>query len=156
MAWRLGRLHGLWVLGTLLLGALLTVFAVQQRERANAAFVQARFEAESRELADAIMDRLARYEHGLRGVRELVQHHSGRLPTAAEFSRYLDARDLQLEYPGARGFGYIARLQDGQGGERFIIEMVEPLTAPRWGWTLHASRTVTRPRARRSSVAAPP
>ncbi len=142
MAWRLGRLHGLWVLGTLLLGALLTALAVQQRERANAAFVQARFEVESRELADAIVARFGLYEYGLRGARGVIQNAGEQGLSADAFRRYLLSRDLEREFPGARGFGYIHRQPAGpprpgvreiepNAGERFIIELVEPIETNR-------------------------
>lgn len=145
---KLRHAHALWVLATLLLGGLLTHLAVAQRERDNAAFVQARFDAESRELADAIMARLALYEYGLRGVHGLIQHHAGQRPTADEFRRYLGASNLARDYPGARGFGYVDRLppEDADhadarslpvhqigpnAGERFVIELVEPLAPNR-------------------------
>ncbi len=142
MAWRLGRLHGLWVLGTLLLGALLTALAVGQRERANAAFVQARFEAESRELADAIVGRFGLYEYGLRGARGVIQNAGEQGLSVEAFRRYLLSRDLEREFPGARGFGFIHRWPAGvrragvreieaHEGERFVIEMVEPIETNR-------------------------
>lgn len=142
MAWRLGRLHGLWVLGTLLLGALLTTLAMVQRERDNAAFVQARFEAESRELADAIVNRFGLYEYGLRGARGVIQNAGEDGLSVQAFRRYLLSRDLEREFPGARGFGFIQRWPAGvqrsdvreiapHGGERFVIELVEPIESNR-------------------------
>ncbi len=142
MAWRLGRLHGLWVLGTLLLGALLTTLAVLQRERDNATFVRARFEAESRELADAIVARFGLYEYGLRGARGVIQNAGENGLSVPAFRRYLLSRDLGREFPGARGFGFIHRWPAGapragvreiepHQGERFIIELVEPIETNR-------------------------
>jgi PAS domain S-box-containing protein len=138
MAWRLGRLHGLWVLGTLVLGALLTALAVGQRERSNAAFVQARFETESRELADAIVERFGRIEYGLRSARGVIQVAGEGGMTTQAFRRYMHSRDLQREFPGARGFGFVHRVPattqrpgvrqiEPHDGERFVIELIEPI-----------------------------
>ncbi len=139
---RANRRHAFWVLGTLVLGALLTAFAVVQRERSNAAFVQARFETESRELADAIAARFGLYEYGLRGARGVIQHAGERGLSVEAFRRYLQSRELEREFPGARGFGFIQRVPataqrpdvrqiEPHGGERFVIEMVEPVETNR-------------------------
>jgi PAS domain S-box-containing protein len=136
------RRQAFWVLGTLVLGALLTAFAVEQRAQSNAAFVQARFEVESRQLADAIAERFGLYEYGLRGARGVIQHAGERGLSVPAFRRYLQSRDLEREFPGARGFGFIHRVPasarrpdvrqiEAHAGERFVIEMVEPIETNR-------------------------
>jgi PAS domain S-box-containing protein len=101
--------------------------------------------------ANAVLDRLQRYQYGLRGAR-------GALVTAGEngisrelFHRYSLTRNLRVEFPGARGFGFIRRVPeqdeaaflararaDGEpdfaihpfaphAGERFVVQYIEPI-----------------------------
>ena len=104
--------------------------------------MRARFEAESRELADAIVDRFGLYEYGLRGARGVIQNAGENGLSVPAFRRYLLSRDLEREFPGARGFGFIHRWPAGapragvreiepHQGERFIIELVEPIETNR-------------------------
>ncbi|MBL0918476.1 MAG: CHASE domain-containing protein, partial [Hydrogenophaga sp.] len=149
------QFHHLWVLATLLLGAVVTVSAVLQREHANAAFVKERFEAESRELADAIVARFSVYEYGLRSARGLMQHVGEYGLTSSDFHRYMRSRDLDREFPGARGFGFVHRVPaerlvehagehlgavpspahihqiDPHEGDHFIVELIEPIESNR-------------------------
>ncbi len=141
--------NAIWVVCTLALGALLTTLMVLRQERSNAAFVDERFAVESRELADAIHARFALYEYGLRGARGLIQKAGEHGITAADFRYYMASRDMEREFPGARGFGFVHRVPADElreharhhavpppthgaahaphAGDHFIIELVEPL-----------------------------
>jgi len=166
--------HALWVACTLIAGALLTTFMVLRQERHNAAFVDERFATESRELADAIHDRFALYEYGLRAARGLIQQAGEHGITPADFGRYMASRDIDREFPGARGFGFVHRvpadrlrdhprdhavppplpvdpLHPPHPGEHFIIELVEPLERNREAVGLDIA---SEPRRRAAAVAA--
>jgi PAS domain S-box-containing protein len=149
--WRVDSRSWLWVAVTLLCGGLLTVAAVEHRERANEAYVKARFELQSRELADDIAHRFELVEHGLRAARGVAQQAGEYGLSAADFRSYMQSRDLEREYPGVRGFGFMRRLPAGgeaayrplrqrlgvadapirshqpNVGERIVVELVEPL-----------------------------
>ncbi|OJV61572.1 MAG: hypothetical protein BGO22_00165 [Hydrogenophaga sp. 70-12] len=140
-----------WVAITLLCGALLTAVAVLHRERANDAYVRARFEAQSREVADDITHRLSLIQYGLQATRGVAQQAGEHGLTVDDFRAYMRSRDLEHEFPGVRGFGFMRRLPPGgeddyrrlrqrlgvadapirgqgpNGGERIVVELVEPL-----------------------------
>lgn len=137
-----------WVAITLLAGAVLTSLAVSHRTRENEAFVRSRLEAQARELADDIVGRFALYEYGLRGARGVLQSGNGGEIDPRAFRRHIESRALEREFPGARGFGFVRRVAtDGMdrelarlkargitlrtfgdhGGERFVVELIEPI-----------------------------
>ena len=139
-----------WALGALTLGALISgLLAWHQKER-NFSSAQSAFEALSGTVLEQLSERMRLYEYGLRGAR-------GTVLTAGEnginhrlFSQYSRTRDVDAEFPGARGFGFIRRVPkaneqafvreeraDGRPDftvrafsahdqERFVIEYIEP------------------------------
>ncbi|CDN89071.1 CHASE domain-containing protein [Hydrogenophaga intermedia] len=149
--WRVDSRSWLWVAVTLLCGGLLTAVAVDQRERTNEAYLRARFEAQSRELADDIAQRFDLVEQGLRAARGVARQAGEFGLGAADFRDYMHSRDIEREYPGVRGFGFMRRLPPGgeaayrslrqrlgvadapirshepNAGERIVVELVEPL-----------------------------
>lgn len=90
------------------------------------------------------------YQYGLRGARGVVVASSRDL-SIEEFRRYSASRDIDSEFPGARGFGFIRRVPvesepeflqytrhhgypdfaikqlSPHDGERFVIEYIEPV-----------------------------
>lgn len=93
--------------------------------------------------------RFQTYEYGLRGARGAVLGAGGAI-NRERFRRYMQSRELAREFPGARGFGYIARVPAGREaaflsglraeglrdikvrqlaphkGEKFLIKYIEP------------------------------
>jgi len=93
------------------------------------------------------------YEYGLRGARGAMVTAGGEAVTRPVFASYMETRDLAREFPGARGFGLIRRVQrddearflervraqgsadfkirelTAHAGERFVIEYIFPTTA---------------------------
>ena len=108
-----------------------------------------RFAVISHRVARQIVERMHRYEYGLRGARGVAVAADGRL-TRAEFSRYAASRQIDREFPGARGFGIVLRVPEpaeqdfvrnrreldspdfsirslgAHDGDRFVITFVEP------------------------------
>ncbi|PKO82209.1 MAG: two-component system sensor histidine kinase/response regulator [Betaproteobacteria bacterium HGW-Betaproteobacteria-13] len=140
-----------WAGATLLAGLLVTFLGAWQLERWNTELAETAVAAEARDTANAVVERIRLYQYGLRGVR-------GAIVTAGEngisrelFRQYSKTRDPDLEFPGARGFGFTRRVaaedearfvalarDDGMpdfavrqlsahAGERFVIQYVEPV-----------------------------
>ena len=100
------RALALWCVG--LLFSALAGWLVQQN---NQHLLQERTEAAAGELAAQIQQRFALYEHALRGARGAVAVAGGTAVTRQQFKAYADSRDTALEFPGARGFGFIRRVE---------------------------------------------
>ncbi|QOY62871.1 PAS domain S-box protein [Lysobacter sp. H21R4] len=102
--------------------------------------------------ADDLQRRMKLYEYGLRGARGAVPVDGQATPEARERYRdYVMSRDLEAEFPGARGFAYVQRVAPGREaaflagqreggtrdftlqslspntGERFVVTYIEPL-----------------------------
>jgi PAS domain S-box-containing protein len=117
----------------------------------NARSATERFDKEAAAVAGRIEGRLSRYEFMLRGVRGVVTAVGTEGLTRETFRAYAVTRDIDREFPGARGFGFIRRVQPGDeaeflrrarrdgapdfairqitphSGERDVIQYVEPL-----------------------------
>ena len=140
-----------WPVAVLAAGALGTVLAMVQQGRDNdAALLEAARHA-VKEASWRIDLRLQRYEYGVLGARGVIVAAGVDKVDAALFARYSKSRDYAVEFPGARGFGfirrvsqedeaaYVARMQRTYGsgfsiiqlqphvGERDVIELIEPL-----------------------------
>ena len=61
---------------------------------------------ETRELVSSLRN----YEDGLRGARGVVIATGPDRLTRETFRNYIASRDLEREFPGARGFGFIRRV----------------------------------------------
>lgn len=60
--------------------------------------------------ADAVLNRLKLYEYGLRGTRGAIQGMGEGAISREHFNGYSRSRDVDGEFPGARGFGFIRRV----------------------------------------------
>ena len=116
----------------------------------NARVASARFEIAATRVTHLVEARMALYEYGLRGARGVVVVARPSGLTRQDFRRYARTRDIDREFPGARGFGFIRRVPEAeeaafaeaarrddapdfrirqlrpQGGERWVIQYVEP------------------------------
>jgi CHASE1-domain containing sensor protein len=137
----------LWI-GLASLVAGLLAYRVQAEQ--NRMDADERFALLSQRVTHGIVERLRRYEYGLRGARGVAAATDGVL-TQKAFARYGASRQIDREFPGARGFGIVYRVSpadeaafvkarrddDSPGfsirtltpheGDRFIITYVEPL-----------------------------
>jgi PAS domain S-box-containing protein len=102
------------------------------------------------EAAELIEHRFSLYEYGLRGARGAVIAAGNDAINRDVFAAYMASRDLAREFPGARGFGFIRRVQPADEmkflararaegpadfsirelapnpGERFVIQYIYP------------------------------
>ncbi|MCP5159314.1 MAG: CHASE domain-containing protein, partial [Gammaproteobacteria bacterium] len=118
--------------------------AIQKIEKAE------RFEALAERTAKQLIQRLQIYEYGLRGTRGAVITAGSDGITREKFRAYSASRELEREFPGSRGYGFIRRVDpedeaeflraaraDGKpafrirqlsphSGERLVIQYIEP------------------------------
>lgn len=86
----------------------LTVLAVQWERSSLAADDWDRFSKLTERLRGELVRRVIVYRHGLMGARSLFP--ASQFVERAEFRAMVEARDLQEEFPGATGIGYIKRV----------------------------------------------
>ena len=91
---------------------------------ANQASIHGALADEALGVESKLRQRIGVYEYGLRGARGVVAVTQ---PTSSRalFRRYAEGRDIDREFPGARGFGYIRRVP---------VEKIEDFLFPRV-WT---------------------
>ena len=140
-----------WTAGTLLVGVAASVLLTWWHADSNSRAAQAAFESHAQDVVDRLNDRMRRYEYGLRGARGTVLTAGEHGINDALFKQYSKSRDVDVEFPGARGFGFIRRVPRSQTdnylqakraegrpdfsirtltehqGERFVIEYIEPV-----------------------------
>jgi PAS domain S-box-containing protein len=148
MGWRhtlRGRAWALWGLGLLLSAAAAGWAHLDWRAR-----VQQRVEAATAEVVSRLEERLRLYEYGLRGARGAIAAAGGANAHRRAFEAYVATRDLAVEFPGARGVGFIRRVPADEqpafeamaraegpsdfqvrelaanSGERFVIHYIYP------------------------------
>jgi len=135
----------------LALGICLSVLIAWGISQLNHARVQAQLLSSAEQIAAQVVERLTLYQYGLRGARGAVLT-AGELGISRQaFRGYSLTRDIDTEFPGARGFGFIRRVpvanqrvfidqarQDGwpdfsirqfvnHPDERFVIQYIEPV-----------------------------
>jgi len=89
---------------------------------------QAQFERLATGAADQLRANVLSYERGLRGLRGAIVALGPQRLDRAAFLAYSQTRDLDREFPGARGVGYIQRVAPGQ-------ESAFTTETRRRGWT---------------------
>ena len=134
------------------LGIALTAIATVWQAQSNHREAVVHFNVTSQRGAEQVVSRIRAYEYGLRGARgAALAAGSIHSLTRQRFIDYSRSRDIDQEFPGARGFGIIkrvapddekdfvarARLDDWPGfsirqftshaGERFVIQYLEPV-----------------------------
>lgn len=118
-----------------LLALLASVLALMVREQDN--YAAERFERLVDEINELMIDRIHSYEYGLRGTRSAILAAGPDEITLSRFRMLSRSRDPALEFPGARGFGFIRRVlpEDeaaflarvaAEGRENFRIKALRP------------------------------
>ncbi|MCK6427199.1 MAG: CHASE domain-containing protein [Burkholderiaceae bacterium] len=104
---RRSALRALLLLGV---GLLLSGALGLRQSQSNAAQLRDELDALAQGVADDVTGRVRLFEYGLRGVRGAVLAAGGEAITRRQFRLYADSRDVDIEFPGARGFGFIRRV----------------------------------------------
>ncbi|MDG1580186.1 PAS domain S-box protein [Pseudomonas sp. GOM6] len=137
-----------WIL---LLGLATTVLIAEWLRNTNQQKLHSALENATTHAADAITERVKIYQYGLRGARGAVLSGGDDGITREAFQRYSQTRNLEQEFPGAAGFGFIRRVPQAEegaflarartdshsafnlqqfaphDGDRYVIQYIEPL-----------------------------
>ncbi|MDP4945741.1 MAG: CHASE domain-containing protein [Alishewanella sp.] len=119
--------------------------------QANQSRIQTAVKASLQQKAQDILTRIQLYQYGLRGARGALITIDEEKMSRNLFHRYSQTRDVDSEFPGARGFGFIRRVPRQQEaaflaaaqadgwpsfsikeltphiGERYVIQYIEPV-----------------------------
>ena len=136
----------------LIIGLVGTVLYANHVTDNNRQAITRAVESKAERMVDDVIKRMMRYQYGLRGARGAVVTAGPEGITRELFHRYWLSRDSDLEFPGARGFGFIRRVPVAEqaafverarldafpsfdirqlarhSGERFVIQYVEPVS----------------------------
>ena len=111
------RRPGPWAIGIVVCGLSLALAAGVLQYRANRQAADARFDEIAGSIADDVLDTIRIYQYGLRGARGVFVVHGADTVRLEDFKRYARSRDVDTEFPGALGFGFIRRVpQDSVDG----------------------------------------
>ena len=134
-----------------LIGLQLAALSARWQERQNTEEANQKFSELAQDMADDVEQLLRNYEKGVRGLRGAVVAAGGSAVSREQILAYSATRDVDVEFPGARGFGVIWRVPaaaeaayvqraaaDGwpgfavkqltpHAGERFVITYIEPV-----------------------------
>ena len=135
----------------LVLGLLLAAMAAQWQARDNVARAELTLQTTGASIADQLVERLKLYEYGLRGARGALVAAGVDRMNREMFRAYQESLDIDRQYPGARGFGFIRRVPAGgeagflaearrdgapdftirqlqsHAGEQYVIQYIEPV-----------------------------
>ena len=98
-------------------GVIVAVLGALYHAHHNRMAVHAAFDARASEYRIAIGNRLRTYEYGLRGARGVVLGAGVDALTHQRFALYAQSLEIDREFPGARGFGFIRRVSKGELAE---------------------------------------
>lgn len=95
----------------LLFGGLLSLICGYQMRAHRQQQLQIKFMQQAEHMASELQQRMKSYEYGLLAASGVVIGAGGPAITRMRFHDYMLSQDLSKEFPGARGFGFIRRLQ---------------------------------------------
>ena len=171
--WTRGRALAL-ALVVLFLGLALTSAAVLwQRYNLDTA-AHTDFSNEAARIERELVRRLTLGQFGLKGLRGA--YATSRQLDRSQFRAYAESRDLKVEFPGIRGFGFIQRVPraeldafvaatraddapdftvktSGQNDDLYVIKFIEPLSNNRAAWGLDLGQEAIRRSAVERAVA---
>lgn len=101
----------LWPLTLFAVGCAAASIAVDRLATAQAALKDERFDALVERAVQRVAERINVYEYGLRGARGAVIAAGTEQITREGFRNYAMSRVPEREFPGARGFGFIRRVE---------------------------------------------
>lgn len=140
-----------WGLLVLLFGLVLSAVLAWLTGRINAQTIEQALREDAEQISENVINRINIYQYGLRGARGTIVTAGEHGISRASFHRYSLTRDVDHEFPGARGFGFIRRVPSADeaafiarvrqddwpdfnirqlnqnDGERYVIEYIEPV-----------------------------
>ncbi|AZG74114.1 PAS domain S-box protein [Shewanella livingstonensis] len=97
-------------IGVFAFGLVISFVTALSVKNQNNDIITKSLKAVTEQVANNIIDRIVLYQYGLRGARGAVSTIGEDNITREIFSKYSSTRDIESEFPGARGFGYIRRV----------------------------------------------
>jgi PAS domain S-box-containing protein len=143
--------HGLWALAVFLIGLLVSGWLALNQADRNREHLDVAIDERSQRVVDDVAALMHDFSYGLRGARGVVITAGEQGIDRRRFAQYAGTRDIDQEFPGARGFGFIRRVAVADettylahaasrgwpglhirqlaphDGERMVIEQIEPL-----------------------------
>ena len=140
-----------WGLFVLLAGVTLSAVAAWWMHRTNTQTIEQALRESTEQISANIINRITLYQYGLGGVLGTIVTTGEHNISREGFSRYSLMWDVDQEFPGARGFGFIRRVARADevnfltrvrqhswpdfmiqqlapnDGERYVIEYIEPI-----------------------------
>ena len=139
---------------TALAGVLASAGAALWQQHTNDSIMQARLNDIAVRTGSEVAQRMHIFQYGLNGARGAILTAGADRITAAQFRDYARSRDIAREFGGARGFGFVRRVAEGEQaafvarqppgfairqfdgasvdpGDRFVVEMIEPIERTR-------------------------
>ncbi|WP_018151409.1 CHASE domain-containing hybrid sensor histidine kinase/response regulator [Leeia oryzae] len=110
-----------WVLITLVFGLILTSLYARYQVHRNNEEIETAITQSTRHAVDVVKERLRIYEFGLKGLRGVILALGEHRLSRGEIRRYHMSRDISVEFPGARGMGFIRRVSPGDEAS-FVAE----------------------------------
>lgn len=105
----------LWLpLGLLLAGYIVATVLVEKQQQTQHQRISEAVAQRLDQIADGVRDKVTLYQYGLRGTRGAVMSLSPERFGYNDMQTYTSVRDYKLEFPGARGFGLITKLEPEQ------------------------------------------
>ncbi|WP_274615533.1 CHASE domain-containing protein [Vibrio fluvialis] len=89
------------------LGYLAASYLDSQQQQQNHQTIQRELDARLKQISEGVVERVTLYQYGIRGVRGAVMTSHLENFDYAQMQAYTKTRDYPLEFPGARGFGFI-------------------------------------------------
>ena len=98
----------IWVpLTIFVIGLLVAVYLDKQQTLENQQHIQAKLDSRLEQISEAVVESLTLYQYGLRGLRGAILANNLNEFNYAKMQAYSLSRDIDKEFPGARGFGLI-------------------------------------------------
>ncbi|WP_421854228.1 CHASE domain-containing protein [Marinomonas sp.] len=170
------HIYNRWVMITLLTGTLITCVIAYNVQNSNEERINQAAYDTSVMLKQEVASRIELYQYGLRGARGAVLTAGENTITRDIFEQYSRSRDVDNEFAGARGFGFIRRVpqsdvdtftsmarQDGwpsfsikmlnpNFNEHYVIQYIEPVERNRQAVGLDIASEKNRREAAASSL----
>lgn len=99
-----------WAIASLMSGVIISISASFGMAHLNRQQTEEAATVAAEATADAVVSRLQLYQYGLRGARGAIQTMGETAISRERFDHYSRTRNVDEEFPGARGFGFIRRV----------------------------------------------
>ncbi len=118
-------------------GIYLSAQAQQHQQAINQQKSQAELQRRLLRISATVVDRITLYQYGLRGLRGSIVSVGAAQYRLKNMRQYAQSRDISLEFPGARGFGFIRKVSAAElptflqqasedRGEPFVLQQLQP------------------------------